>query len=256
MLVNTKKNKHGECCPAGQLGVSRSLVGAFSFFSVKLRETLWLNSYLLICLLTLFFYFASCSRTEPVISYGFISLNLFQDGETPQERLCFFIIAEDEDGIENLDDLYLYHDREQLRWQLKSEDWITYSQDGKTWIGSRSLAMESGESFPRGQYRAVLINKGGERSQKNFSFDAPEESRYPFPSLEISDGVYTVDSSYPENRFICYDNQGNYISSLKLIKLSGNVSDLTIPQNARSVALWAEDPLYFTSALTNVASLR
>jgi hypothetical protein len=198
----------------------------------------------------------SFSRNEPVISYGFISLNLYQEAERPQERLSFFVIAEDEDGIENLDELYLYHDWEQLRWQIKGEDWITYSQDGKTWIGSRSLAMERGESFPRGQYRAVLINKGGERSQRNFSFDAPEESRYPFPSLEISDGVYTVDSSYPENRFICYDNHGNYIASLKLVNLSGNVSELAVPQNARSVALWAEDTLYFTSALTNAASLR
>jgi hypothetical protein len=215
-----------------------------------------LNSFFLVCLLSLVFYFAACSRSEPVISYGFISLTYYQDVEMPQERLSFFIIAEDEDGIENLDELCLYHDREQLRWQLKSDDWITYSQDDNLWIGSRSLAMESGESFPRGQYRAVLINKGGERFQKNFSFDAPEESRYPFPSLEIIDGVYMVDSSYPENRLICYDNQGNYISSLKLTKLFGNVSELSIPRNARSAALWAEDALYFTSALTNVVTLR
>jgi hypothetical protein len=174
----------------------------------------------------------------------------------PLERLSFFVIAEDADGVDNLDVLYLYHDREQLRWQIPNEDWISYTSDDKTWIGSRSLAMENNESFPRGQYRAVLINKGGEKTQRNFSFDAPEESRFPFPSLEIVSGAYTVKSSYPENRFTCYDNQGNYLSAVALASLSGNVSDLNLPQNTRTVALWAEDPVYFTSAYTDIASIR
>jgi hypothetical protein len=198
----------------------------------------------------------SCSRTAPKISYGFIELIYYQDKAKPQERFSFFIMPEDDDGIENLDELHLYHDREQLRWLIKSDDWISYSQEGKIWIGSRSITIEGDESLPRGQYRAVLVNKGGERSERLFTFDAPEEPRFPFPTLEISDGRFTVNSSYPENRLVCYDEQGNYISTINLAALAGTLMELNIPSNAKTAALWAEDALYFTSAFTDVAAVR
>jgi len=198
----------------------------------------------------------SCSRTEPKIAFGFIALVYYQDNNKPQERFSFFIIPEDDEGIENLADLYLYHDREQLRWHIKSEDWVSYVQDGKTWIGTRSIAISEDEILPRGQYRAVLVNKGGEKSERNFSFDAPEEPRFPFPVLEISEGQYKATSLYPSNRLVCYDEQGNYIFTATLSALSGQVSDLNIPSNARTAALWAEDAQYFTSAYTYVTAIR
>jgi len=198
----------------------------------------------------------SCSRSEPKIAFGFIELVYYQEKDKPQERFSFFIIPEDEEGIENLADLYLYHDREQLRWHIKSEDWISYVQDGKTWIGTRSIAIGEDETLPRGQYRAVLVNKGGEKSERNFGFDAPEEPRFPFPSLEINGGQYTVISQYPGNRLVCYDEQGNYVYTANLTNLSGQVSELEIPSNARTAALWAEDTQYFTSAFTYVTPIR
>ena len=206
--------------------------------------------------LVLFLLAVSCSRSEPVISFGFIELVYYQDEEKPLERFSFFIIPEDDDGIENLEELYLYHDREQLRWHITSDDWITYVQDGTTWIGTRSIAIDEDEPLPRGQFRAVLVNKGGEKSERNFTFDAPEEPRFPFPTLEISGGRYTASSAYPSNRLVCYDEQGNYVFSANLANLSGSVADLGIPSQARTAALWAEDAQYFTSAITYVVSLR
>jgi len=198
----------------------------------------------------------SCSRSEPKIAFGFIELVYYQDSNKPQERFSFFIIPEDEEGIENLADLYLYHDREQLRWQINSEDWVSYTKDGKTWIGSRSIAIGEDEILPRGQYRAVLVNKGGEKSERKFSFDAPDDPRFPFPVLDINNGQYTVTSQYPSNRLVCYDEQGNYVHTANLSSLSGQISDLDLPSGARTAALWAEDAQYFTSAFTYVTPIR
>ncbi|MDR2478481.1 MAG: hypothetical protein LBD48_04115 [Treponema sp.] len=209
---------------------------------------------ILLCLAGIISPLVSCSRAEPQITYGFIALTYYQERTKPEERFSFFIIPEDEDGIENLAELYLFHDREQLRWLVTSDDWVSYTHDGKTWIGSRSLAIGEDQTLPRGQYRAVLVNKGGERSERNFSFDAPEEPRFPFPTLEIAGGRYTVNSAYPENRLVCYDEQGNYVATVNLSALSGNAGDLGLPSNARSAALWAEDALYFTSAFTDVTA--
>ena len=198
----------------------------------------------------------SCSRAAPIIEYGFMSLVYYQDNERIRERFTFFIIPDDEDGIENLEELFLYHDGEQLRWHLKNDDWVIFAQDDKTWIGSRSLSMEGEETFPRGQYRAVLINKGGERTERNFTFDVPADKSLPFPDLEVSNGAFTVTSSYPNNYFVCYAGDGNYISTIRLPMLSGTLDDIGIPADVRMVALWAEDPLYFTSAFTESVNLR
>ena len=209
-----------------------------------------------IVLLVLLCFGASCSRTEPKIAFGFMELVYYQDRGRPLELFSFFILAEDEDGIENLADLYLYHDHEQLRWHITSEDWVSYTEEGNTWIGSRSIAIGEDETLPRGQYRAVLINKGGEKTERNFSFDAPDNPVYPFPALIINGSRYSVISAYPENHLVCYDEQGNHIFTANLLSLTGSIEDLDIPDNARSAALWAQDARRFTSAFTDVAAIR
>jgi hypothetical protein len=199
---------------------------------------------------------SGCSRDEPEISFGFIELVYYQGRERPEERFSFFVMPENGVDIEDLAELYLFHDREGLRWKFASDDWISYTQDDKTWIGSRAVAMYRNQSLPRGMFRAELTSKGGERSERSFTFDAPEESRFPFPVLSVSDGLYNIESQYPENRFICYDVQGNYVSTMDIFPLAGRLSSLSIPDNVRTVALWAEDPEYRTSALTDVVSVR
>jgi hypothetical protein len=194
----------------------------------------------------------SCSRTKPSIAFGFIQLVLYQGNPDPIERYTFFIIPEDDDGLENLDELYLYNDREQLRWQIKNDEWIRHTQDGKEWIGTRSLAVREGP-LPKGVYRAVLVNKGGESAERNFTYDG--NVRYPFPELSVSDGMYTVNSEWPVNILICYDRTGTYVMSVVLETLSGDVSQLRLSTAVRSVALWAEDEENFCSALTNAVSV-
>jgi len=195
----------------------------------------------------------SCTNSRPEISYGFLQLVLYQTDSVPKEQFSFFIIPEDEDGIENLDELYLYHDKEQLRWKIQSGDWIKYAQDGKDWIGTRSIAVREG-GLPRGVYRAVLVNKGGESTERSFTFDGVV--RFPFPEIEISGGVYTVKSRWPVNRLVCYDSSGNYSATITLASLTGSVSELRLPSSVRTAALWAEDEGNFCSAFTEVVSVQ
>ena len=191
----------------------------------------------------------SCSRTKPEIPFGFIKLILYQSDSGPKEHYSFFIIADDEDGIENLEELFLFHDREQLRWHIKSDEWISHTQGEQTWIGTRSITVPQG-SLPRGIFRAVLVNKGGERGERTFTYDG--NVRFPFPELDISGGVYTVKSEWPVNRLIGYDRAGNYSTTIELETLTGPVSLLNLPSAVRTVALWAEDTAFFCSAFTNV----
>jgi len=198
----------------------------------------------------------SCSGAKPRIVFGYIGLVYYQEQDGPRERFSFFILPEDDDGIENLSDLYLYHDREQLRWHIGSDEWVSHDQDGRIWIGTRAIAVADGETLPRGQFRAMLVNMSGESSERNFTFDAPETPRFPFPTLTIEDGNFAVASRYPVNRLVVYDSQGDFLAMVELSDLTGPVSDIGIPGGGSLAALWAEDTLYFTSAFTNAVPIR
>jgi hypothetical protein len=198
----------------------------------------------------------SCSRAEPAIAFGTLRLVYFQGPQGPEERFSFFILPEDEDGDEDLADLYLYHDREGLCWHLTSDDWVAFRSEGQTWIGSRNIAMLDDTALPRGQFRAALVDKGGEQSERLFSFDAPQEARHPFPFLHIGEGRYRIESEYPEHYFICYDGSGAFLENVPVPNLEGELMALDLPTETRAVALWDEDNEYFTSALTDVIPTR
>jgi hypothetical protein len=183
-----------------------------------------------------------------------MELVYYQGPAGPEERFTFFVVPEDDDGIENIEELQLHHDREGLRWVLKPEDWISFEDEGRLWVGSRSIAMAGEDTLPRGLYRALLVNKGGEKSERTFAFDAPEHSRFPFPVLRIADGWYQIESQYPVNKFVCCDAQGEALGIVGLIDLGGPLSSLDIPRDTRSIALWAEDPEYLSSAMTDLVS--
>jgi hypothetical protein len=202
--------------------------------------------------------FAACSRTSPKLSFGTLRLVYHNSGEdgAAEERFSFFVLPEDDDGLEDIADLYLYHDREGLVWHITSEEWLSLNIDGNTWIGSRQISMTDGEGLPRGQFRAVLVDKGGERSERIFAFDAPEDSRYPFPFFLVEQGRYRLDSEYPAHYLVCYDGEGNYVMTQPLENPEGFITELNLPSGISGIALWADDDEYLTSALTDIVSLR
>jgi len=194
----------------------------------------------------------SCTKSAPQIIYGYLQLVVYKDMDGPQEYFSFFIMPEDEDGIDNLDELYLYNDKEQLCWNIKNDEWQHYTINEKEWIGTRSFTVREG-NLPRGLFRAVLISKSGEKTERTFTYDG--NVRYPFPEIEISNGIYNIKSQWTANRLVCYDNTGAYVATVDLSSKTGSVSALGLPSNARTAALWAEDEANFCSAFTDAVSL-
>jgi len=202
------------------------------------------------------FYFISCSQSSPEIRYGALELIYYENGGNYVERLSFFILPHDNDGFNDLEELWLYHDWEGLSWQINSRSWIQETIEGNTWIGSRSISMTDGSPIPRGLFRAVLIDKGGNRGERQFAYDAPAEWEDPFPSLSINGNQYRIESQFPQQRLLVYDNEGNYLLTVQPQSLEGNVSDLGLPSNAESLALWARNSARSVSAFTDIVPLR
>ena len=202
------------------------------------------------------FMITSCSQSSPEIRYGTLELIYYENGGNPVERLSFFILPHDNDGFNDLEELWLYHDWEGLSWQISSKNWILETIEGNTWIGSRSISMIDGSPLPRGLFRAVLIDKGGNRGERQFTSDAPSEWDEPFPSFSIIGNQFRIESQFPQQRLLVYDNEGNYLLTVQPQSLEGNVSDLGLPSQAESLALWARNSGRSFSFFSDIVPLR
>jgi len=200
--------------------------------------------------------FFACTRATPQIEYWYTKL-VYQDtdnGITPS--LSFFVMASDEDGPEDLEELRLYSDAQGLMWSVNSSNWILVTDNGKTWIGSKMFRAPEGESFPSGEYRAAVIDKAGEQGEKRFGFDVPDKSPYNFPTLKIEDNTYTITSQYPDNYIMMFYADGTYKSTTKMSNFSGSLDSLRIPVDVYSIALWGDDKSLQIAALTKPVSVR
>ncbi|AEJ19626.1 hypothetical protein [Gracilinema caldarium] len=198
----------------------------------------------------------SCSRSAPQIQNYILKLIYNEDADGIREQLSLFVLAQDEDGKEDLDSLYIINDEQQLYWTLKSTEWITVNKDGQLWVGSHRLTMVDGQPLPRGLYRLILTDLGGERAERTIGLDAPLQSRYPFPRLIINGDAFTVISFYPKNTLLCYDMEGTMTRSIPLSSLSGNLKGLGLSTATTDIALWAEDPDAQVGAITKTVSIK
>jgi hypothetical protein len=198
----------------------------------------------------------SCTRAQPQIEFWTSRVVWYLEGAAQVPGMIFFVIANDPDGPEDLEELRLYHDGEGLMWRFTAETWERFDDSGRIWLGSKQLRMPSGESFPSGQYRAVIVDKAGEQGEKIFGFEPPKDSRYQFPRLIIKDGDYTISSNYPDNYILCYHSDGTYRNLIRVSALSGKVQSLRLATDVQAVALWADDPAASVSALGSSINVR
>ena len=202
--------------------------------------------------------FFSCSRAEPIINFHSMKLVYFQNETGYRQELAFFVLPDDPDGPDDIDELRLYHDLEGLMWRLTRNDWVENLLDGQIWIGGYGLVPPEGETMPDGLYRAMIIDKGGERSERSFGFDVPAEPRYPFPEITIQNGGYTITSGYPQHYFVGYFEDGSYAVTIPAPEgsLTGTIADLRFSSEVVRFALWADDDEHATAAFTNSYPVR
>lgn len=201
------------------------------------------------------FLFISCSQNNPKITEGYIGLCYYNNSGRTEERYYVFVVPSDDDGIEDIEEMYISHEKEGLEWKLATADWISIDAAGKTWIGTHNLAMMDGEKLPRGVFKIELIDKAGMTGTTQVTFDV-RDSKYSFPKFSIENGRYTIVSEYPVNYFLCYNESGAFIRTIQLEHTEGEITSLSLPRDARTVALWAEAPDMFISALTEMAAVR
>ena len=141
-----------------------------------------MNKFFLV--LSLVLLLGSCSESAPEISQTFWQINLMHDPNTGKDSqvMTIFVMASDDDGIDDMDKMYVINDEHQLYWEISGKDLrMEKYGENEVWLGSNFITMPTHEEkFPSGTYRIIVLDSSGERAKtsvviKNNIKAAPEK---------------------------------------------------------------------------------
>ena len=159
----------------------------------------------------------SCTGEPPEIVRVFWRMNLVEQREQDltYQSLSLFIKPNDPDGFEDIEEVFLINDEQELFWRLDGESWAQSGSEQEIWIGSNSLQMPDGASFPAGEYRILLRDVGGDSAEQTIRLtpvSTREAKRY-LPEVTIEGLRISVEGQAPEYQLWVYDSGGRYLAA-------------------------------------------
>jgi hypothetical protein len=156
----------------------------------------------------------SCSGHPPelaAVEYRLSLRPLDDRGNRVSEQLSVFAAARDEDGFKDLAALHVLHDGAEYLWSVGPEAWVKREQGKETWIGVTGLSAPDGGPLPRGLYRIVLEDLGGDSDETAFSLGAGQGKVSAFPEVRFRDGSAVVSSKYARTELLFLDDTGKVL---------------------------------------------
>ena len=132
----------------------------------KMRNFILSKLLILLCLVLLL---GSCSESAPKISQTFWQVNLMHDQNTGKnsQALTIFVMASDDDGVDDMDKMFVINDEHQLYWEISGNNLrLEKYGENEVWMGSNFITMPTPEeNLPSGTYRILLLDSSGERAK-------------------------------------------------------------------------------------------
>ncbi|MBN2508706.1 MAG: hypothetical protein JXB03_00460 [Spirochaetales bacterium] len=210
--------------------------------------------------------FLSCSNHLPQVSNIQWELTQFNDKNsgTISEELAIFFLVKDEDGEDDIEEIYIIHDDRYEYWKLDEASWTRQTLDNEVWIGSSRLTKEG--MFPRSEYRYLVIDKTGDRTDGTFFIDVESfDKQIGFPTASVGEEtIELLQGSNEEFFFSVYDAMDTGIILSKVKKGTYNIEQLVssdvmskaryfflIEKNASKGFYLKSGPFYFSNASDN-----
>jgi hypothetical protein len=194
--------------------------------------------------LLLAFGLQSCSSSKPsllALRWTVIDRPGAFDG-AGAETLSVFASVDDEDGIDDLDKLYIINDSNETLWKLDKNSWEKSEMGGDTWIGSNALSLSDGTDIPAGTYRVLITDSSGERAEQSFSVTDNKE----VAAIKLSGtrDALEIMAPYPSTQLLCFDLSSTLSKSVGItpgtIRLS-DAADAATANGTRSVSVISMD---------------
>jgi hypothetical protein len=153
------------------------------------------------------------------------------------ESLSVFGSIKDEDGLDNIVELWIVNDAEALAWKLTSAEWTKASEGGDNWIGGSALAMPMLGPPPRGAYKLIAVDAAGQRAELAFNVAGTFPSRAA-PTLSYSKDKLAIRSDWPETLALAFDATGALLASVPAPRESATPAE-AFGQSIAPRAEWA-----------------
>jgi hypothetical protein len=153
-----------------------------------------------------------CGVKPPELSTVECRIESRPSDKAAYESLSVFSIVKDEDGLDNIVELWIVNDASALCWKLTSANWTKAVEGGDTWIGASNLAEADFSPLPRGSYRLVAIDAAGQRAEQKFEISGnfPDKEA---PDLSYAGGELTIRSDWAETLALAFDGTAALIAS-------------------------------------------
>ncbi len=165
----------------------------------------------------LLFLVQACTGEPPEILRVFWQLNLIEDREqnVTYQSLSLFVKPSDPDGFEDIEEVYLINDEQELLWRLDGETWVQSGSGEELWIGSNSLRMPEGSSFPGGVYRVLLRDVGGDSSEQELRIESTPVSnnRRFLPAVTVRNGQIEIAGPLQSYQLWLYDTGRRFVTA-------------------------------------------
>jgi hypothetical protein len=181
-------------------------------FSIRLRV---IQTFLFA--VVVLFLVPACTGEPPEILRVFWRLNLIEDREqnVSYQSLSLFVKPSDPDGFEDIEEVYLLNDEQELLWHLDGENWVQSGSGEELWIGSNSLRMPAGSSFPGGIYRVLLRDVGGDSAEQEIRIESTSISnnRRFLPAVNVRNGRIEIAGALQSYQLWLYDTGGRFVTA-------------------------------------------
>ena len=128
------------------------------------------------------------------------------------ESLSVFASIKDEDGLDDIGEIWVLNDESALAWKLTNADWTKAMEGADTWVGGSALTIPEFEGMPRGTYRLVAIDAAGQRAEREFRVSGSFPDRKA-PSIAYAEGKLSIGSTWPETLALAFDGTGALVAS-------------------------------------------
>ncbi len=198
------------------------------------------NKYKISFAIALAFLLSNCSGSVPEIGQLAWQINFIQKEEESSSyvELSVFTMVSDEDGITDIDKIYIINDEAELFWVLDSSNWKMKVNSNGNWLGSNSIRMNDYSNLPTGTYRVLVIDKAGERDSRKFYISTKMLNSIKsnsFPKILIDDSIQ-VDSKFQDNTLWVYDESMEILKKYEIE--SGEINASLINTDTSNKARW------------------
>ncbi len=163
----------------------------------------------------------ACAGAPPRISQLFWQVDVVRnlDEERQHEELTLFLMIDDADGIDDLNEVLLIHRDQELVWRIDPDELRRVRREGELWMGVNGIQMNDESPLPRGQYTVEVTDRAGEKDESEFFLgrDIAGHLRGDldpglFPVLDAAGSVITGSAEEQVSIFF-YDQEGAFLRS-------------------------------------------